>query len=84
MTTLTIDMPDSVFPALHRAPDELVRDMRIEAAVQWYAQQRVSQEKAAEIAGISRAELIDELARRCIPVIQVSFEDLMEEVRRDG
>jgi hypothetical protein len=27
-------MPDSVFPALHRAPDEFVRDMRIEAAVQ--------------------------------------------------
>jgi predicted HTH domain antitoxin len=58
--------------------------MRIEAAVQWYAQQRVSQEKAAEIAGISRAELIDELARRRIPVIQVTFDELMEEVRRDG
>lgn len=43
--------------------------MRIEAATQWYAQQRISQEKAAEIAGISRAEFIDELARRRIPVI---------------
>ncbi len=84
MTTLTIDIPDGVFPALHRAPDELTRDMRSEAAVQWYAQQRVSQAKAAEIAGLSRAELIDELARRRIPVIQVSFDELMEEVRRDG
>ncbi|WP_058557362.1 UPF0175 family protein [Thiohalocapsa sp. ML1] len=84
MATLTIDIPDSVFPALHVAPDELARNMRIEAAVQWYAQQRVSQEKAAEIAGISRAELIDELARRRIPVIQVTFDELMEEVHRDG
>jgi len=84
MATLTIDIPDSVFPALRVAPDELARNMRIEAAVQWYAQQRVSQEKAAEIADISRAELIDELARRRIPVIQVTFDELMEEVRRDG
>ena len=84
MATLTIDIPDSVFPALHFAPDELAKNMRIEAAVQWYAQQRVSQEKAAEIAGISRAELIDELARRRIPVIQVTFDELMEEARRDG
>ncbi|MEA1051110.1 UPF0175 family protein [Lamprobacter modestohalophilus] len=82
MATLTIDLPDSVFPALHRAPDEFVHEMRTEAAVQWYAQQRVSQEKAAEIAGLSRAEFIDELARRRIPVIQVSFEDLMEDVQR--
>lgn len=83
MATLTIDIPDSVFPALHRAPDELIREMRIESAVQWYAQERISQEKAAEIAGISRAELIDELARRRIPVLQLSFDELMDEVRRD-
>jgi predicted HTH domain antitoxin len=49
--------------------------MRIESAVQWYAQERVSQEIAAEIAGISRARLIDELARRRIPVIQGSCDE---------
>lgn len=84
MATLTIEIPDSVFPALNRSPDELIREMRIESAVQWYAQERVSQEKAAEIAGISRAELIDELARRRIPVIQLAFDELMDEVRRDA
>jgi predicted HTH domain antitoxin len=84
MATVTIDIPDSVFPALSRTPDELIRDMRIESAVQWYAQERVSQEKAAEIAGISRAQLIDELARRRIPVIQGSFDELMDEARRDA
>ncbi|NEX18042.1 MAG: hypothetical protein C1943_15870 [Halochromatium sp.] len=82
MATFTIDLPDSVFPALHRAPNELIRDMRIEAAAQWYAQQRLSQGKAAEIAGLSRAEFIDELARRRIPVIQVSFDEVMEEMQR--
>lgn len=83
MTTLTIDLPDSVFPALHRAPDEFMREMRIEAAVHWYAQERVSQEKGTEIAGLSRAAFIDEPARHRIPVIQLNFDELMEEVRRD-
>lgn len=83
MTTLTIELPETAFSALHRAPHEVVEEMRIEAATQWYAQQRISQEKGAEIAGISRAEFIDELARRRIPVFQIGFEDLMEEVRRD-
>ena len=83
MTTVTIQLPESVFSALRRAPAEFIEEMRIEAATQWYAQQRISQEKGAEISGISRAEFINELACRRIPVVQVSFEELMEEVRRD-
>ncbi len=83
MTNLTITLPDNVFSAMRRTPEEFVEEMRIEAAAQWYAQQRISQEKGAEIAGISRTEFIDELARRRIPIIQVGFKELMDEVRRD-
>jgi predicted HTH domain antitoxin len=82
MTSMTIDLPETVFSALRKAPDEFVKEMRIEAATQWYAQQRISQEKGAEIAGISRAAFIDELARRGIAVDQVTFDELMEETRR--
>ena len=83
MTTVTIQFPESVFSALRRAPAEFIKEMRIEAATQWYAQQRISQEKGAEIAGISRAEFINELACRRIPVVQVNLKGLIEEVRRD-
>ena len=74
MTSMTIDLTETVFSALRKAPSEFVKEMRIEAATQWYAQQRISQEKGSEIAGISRAEFIDELARRGISVDQVNFE----------
>lgn len=63
MATVTVELPESIFSALCRAPDEFVQELRIEAATRWYAQQRISREKGAEIAGISRAEFIDELAR---------------------
>lgn len=82
MTTITIDLPESVFSSVRQSPDEFIQEMRIEAATQWYARQQVSQEKAAEIAGLSRAAFIDELARRKIPVIQVTIEEVLEEARR--
>jgi len=80
MTTVTIDLPEGAFSALRRSPTEFAREMRIAAAVQWYAEQVVSQEKAAEIAGLSRAELIDELSRRKVPVFQATLDELIREM----
>jgi predicted HTH domain antitoxin len=57
--------------------------MRLAAALFWYSQGEVSQSKGAEIAGVSRAEFIDALARHRIPVVQVTSQELMDEVFRD-
>jgi predicted HTH domain antitoxin len=51
-------------------------------ACQWYAQGEISQGKGAEIAGLSRAEFIDECAKRYIPVGQYSPDEVLEELRR--
>ena len=80
MTTLTINLPEGAFSALRRSPPEVAVEMRIGAAVQWYAEQVVSQEKAAEIAGLSRVEFLDELKRRKVPAFQETFEDLVREI----
>ena len=79
MTTVTIELPDDVYSALRRSPQEIIREMRLAAAVEWYAQERISQGKGAEIAGLSRAEFIDELARRKIPVVQIRPEEVWQE-----
>ena len=44
----------------------------------WYSRGEISQSKAAEIAGTSRAEFIDEFAHGRIPVAQVTAEELLE------
>lgn len=82
MTTLTIELPEGAFSALRRSPQEFAKEMRIAAAVQWYAQQQISQEKAAEIAGLSRAEFLDELFRRRVPASQVTLQELAKELER--
>lgn len=55
MATISFEVKPSAFSALRLAPNEFAHEMRIAAAVQWEAQGIVSQGKAAELAGLSRA-----------------------------
>ncbi|MFK5986133.1 MAG: UPF0175 family protein [Pseudomonadota bacterium] len=80
MTTITVDFPETVFSALHLVPDDFMKEMRITAAVKWYEQTRVSQDKAAEIAGLTRAEFINELSKAKVSPFQMSDETLKEDM----
>ncbi|NCC94237.1 MAG: UPF0175 family protein, partial [Opitutae bacterium] len=59
------------------------REMRIAAAVQWYAQGVVSQARGAELADLSRAEFLEELHRRKVPACQVTPDELANEIHDD-
>jgi predicted HTH domain antitoxin len=82
MPTVTMDLPEDVFSALRRSPEEFAREMRLAAAMLWYSRSMVSQEKAAEIAGLNRAEFLRALARNEMDVFTVDFADLQREVDR--
>lgn len=83
MATITYDMPPGTFSALRLSPKEFAREMRVAACVQWYAQGAISQGKAAEIAGLSREEFLEELFRRRVPACQVTYEELIEEIEHE-
>jgi predicted HTH domain antitoxin len=83
MATRITELAEDLLSALRLAPNEFDQEQRIEAATQLYAQERVSQGKGAEIAGLSRSEFIDALSRRRIPVSQETFDELMEAIRRE-
>ncbi len=80
MATLTIEVPEGVLSALRKSPGEVEKDVRLAAAIDWFRRGLVSQGKAAEIAGIPRADFIDELAARKIDVFQVDFDELKREI----
>ncbi len=80
MTQLILKMPESAFATLHRAPDEFAQEMRVAAAVKWYELGRVSQGRAAEIAGLTRAVFIDALSRYQVSPLQYTAEELTEEL----
>ena len=82
MITVTVKLPEEVFSALRRSPEEFVREMRLAAAIHWYARGEISQEKAAHIAGLDRADFLLALAREQADAFVVDFDDLKRELDR--
>jgi len=80
MQLVSIEIPDSAFAALRKTPDAFAREMRLAAAVKWYELGELSQAKAAEIAGLSRAEFILQLARFRVSPLQYTAEELTNEL----
>lgn len=78
---LTLELPQDIFSALRQEPEAFLKEMRLAAAVKWYETEQVSQAKAAEIAGLSRAEFLAALNRFGVTPFQVSADDLIREVQ---
>lgn len=80
MTTIRYELPEGAFSALRMAPKEFAQEMKLAACVQWYRQGVLSQSKASEIAGLSRAEFLAELSRRREPILQATEDELAAEL----
>jgi predicted HTH domain antitoxin len=79
MTRLTIELPDEVYSALRRSPAEVQQEVRLAAAIRWYAKGLVSQERAAGIAGLDRTDFLMALGREKVDAFHVDFEELVHE-----
>lgn len=83
MTQIVMEFEPSAFSALRLEPKQSGEELKLAAVVQWYAEQRISQAKAAEMLGMSRSRFLEELFRRKVPAIQVSPDELEQEIHGD-
>jgi predicted HTH domain antitoxin len=80
MVTLQVQLPEETFSALRRSPDEMVGDLCLAAAVHWYSRGLISQERAAQLAGLDRTDFILALSREGVDAFAVDMNSLRREL----
>ena len=82
MRTIQLELPEDVFSVVRRSPEEFGQALRIAAAVHWYEHGVISEEKAAQVAGLTRADFLRALAREGVDVLRLDLADLKAELER--
>lgn len=83
MVQMTIEIPEEALGALRKGPEDFARELRLAAAVKWYELKALSQERAARVAGLSRAEFLDALGRYGVSPFQYGIDEIVEEAGRE-
>jgi predicted HTH domain antitoxin len=79
MVHIAFDLEEGILSSVRQDPEGFTRELRIAAAVKWYELRKISQGRAAEIAGLSRAEFIDALGRYGVSPFQQTADEIVRD-----
>jgi len=79
---ITVEVPEQAVKMFNGDEARLGREVFEAAVVMWFDEARISQGRAAELLGISRAELFEVLKRHNVSPIQITPEELAEDLKR--
>jgi hypothetical protein len=80
---VTVEFPDELLTALRADPEDVKKELRMNAAAVWYEQGRISQEIAAHMAGLCREDFLLALASMKKNSFHVDFNELNKELALD-
>lgn len=75
--TIQIELADEVLLGMQKDHRAMASELRLAAAVKWYECGVLSQEKAAQVAGMSRADFITNLARFQVSPFQETKDEIL-------
>lgn len=84
MIQITFSLDEDALSSVRHDPDSFTRELRIAAAVKWYELHGISQGRAAEIAGLSRAAFIDALGRYEVSPFEQTADEIVADAGEAG
>ena len=75
--TIQIELADDVLLGMQKNDQTMATGIRLAAAVKWYECGILSQEKAAVVAGLSRAEFMTSLTRFKVSPFQETKQEIL-------
>lgn len=83
MNSLTLNYPDNFESAVQTTPEELEAQIRLMAALKMFELGKLSSGKAAELAGMSRAEFFEMCGRYKVSIFNYLPDELEAELEAD-
>jgi predicted HTH domain antitoxin len=80
---LKIKYPTGFEQAVHMTKEEMEQHIRLMAALKMFELGKITSGKAAELAGMSRAEFLEACGRYRISVFNYPDEEIGEEIKKD-
>lgn len=75
--TIRIDLADEILLGMQKDDRTMAVELRLAAAVKWYECGMLTQERAASVAGLSRAEFLANLARYGVSPFQETKDEVL-------
>ncbi len=82
MQIVELEFPANLPQALGETDQEFKKRIRLATAIELFRDLKVSIGKAAQLSGLSRYEFENELYKREIPLSLMTYEDVMEDIRK--
>jgi predicted HTH domain antitoxin len=83
VTQVTLEYPEGLELAVQTTPEEMGAQIRLMAALKMFELGKLSSGKAAQLAGLSRVEFLEQCGRYRVSVFNYSSEELRGELQAD-
>lgn len=79
-TKLTLDIPSDLTLTLNESEEDLKKHIKLLLAIMLYQEQKLTIGKAAQLACLSRYEFESALSKHKIPISNLTFEDIQNDI----